>query len=37
VLRAIVANLLSLFGLVSDVYTVESLFALGHTVRRTRS
>ncbi len=29
-LRAIVTNLLSLFDLASDLYTIESLFALGH-------
>ena len=29
-LRTIVANLLSLFDLASDLYTIESLFALGH-------
>ena len=30
VLRAIVANLLSTADLASDIYTIESLFALGH-------
>jgi hypothetical protein len=30
VMRAIVANLLSTFDLASDLYTIESLFALGH-------
>ena len=30
VLRAIVANLLSTFDLASDLYTVQSLFELGH-------
>ncbi len=30
VLRAIVANLLSTGDLASDLYTIESLFALGH-------
>jgi hypothetical protein len=30
VLRAIVANLLSTADLASDLYTIESLFALGH-------
>jgi hypothetical protein len=30
VLRAIVANLLSTVDLASDLYTIESLFALGH-------
>jgi hypothetical protein len=30
VLRALVADLLSSFDLASDIYTIESLFALGH-------
>ncbi len=30
VLRAILANLLSTVDLASDLYTIESLFALGH-------